>query len=234
LLDAKTGGVYFGIKMNNYKSEQQPKSLSKFAMSLAQINKELVPWQAMEGQLYRLGTTSTPNSIKVPGKTDMVTAQIEYTMKQEKGNNPMYMNATTPLDIQQKQYLTERARTVYYDLEHKLYNQFFINYDEKPKNKAELVDRITKGLFMIRSDAGDLIAASDWDDDEDEVSYGFLGNIVWRDPAKKADFAGKDEAAKALSKQYTLTKDIIMVSDAATGLKAIQDLEAWVPSNLPS
>lgn len=159
---------------------------------------------------------------------------LGYKTNKEEGNNPMYMSKDTPIDLQQKTYLNDRARNVFYSLIEKLNKQFFISDEDAPKTLADLKDRIANGKFIIGSDDGEMIGANDWDDEENKPSWNIYSAIRWRDPAKKADFKGKEAAVNELSKKHTATKDQIMIGTPADGLKALQDLEAWVPSNLPS
>lgn len=181
-------------------------------------------------QIELLGLAINPHAVGC-APTNMLANQ-----KQE-GNNPMYntINSTTPIEAQQKNYLLDRARNVYYGLEQKLFDQFHINDDVKPKTLKELQDRIAKGQFVIRDRDGDYVSAEDWDDEEDDFAYGNLsGSIRWRDPAKKADYKGREVALKDLEKAKTALNDVIMIGEADEALKALQAFENWVPSNLPS
>lgn len=145
----------------------------------------------------------------------------------------MYINDKLSIETQQKSYLFDRLANVKDGLIDMLQKQFYLIDDNAPKTKADFIDRVTKGLFMVNDANDGLITAEDWDDEENKVFYNnFPNSIHWR--SKKPDREGYEEASKELIKAVTATKDQIMVGDAATGLKAVQDLEAWVPSNLPS
>jgi hypothetical protein len=154
--------------------------------------------------------------------------------KKQEVENTMYIDKTLPIENQQKTYLNERVRTVFYDLQHKLCDQFFINDDQAPLTLKDFKDRVANGKFTVTNFDGEKIDSNDWDDEEDKVCWNIIHAIRWRDPAKKADIVGKEAADKELSKKFTETKDQIMIGTPADGLKALQELEAWVPSNLPS
>lgn len=173
-----------------------------------------------------------PKKQQYPAK--MSTEVVNNFWKEFKKKEVENTMTNETMEQTQQKYLLDRARNVYYGLEAKLYDQFNIHDDDAPTTKEDFLARVTAGEFVIISSDGSKIAANDWDDDEDETDFGLMNSIRWRDPAKKADPKGKDIAWKALQDKLTATKDIIMVSDAATGLKAVQDLETWVPSNLPS
>lgn len=168
-----------------------------------------------------------------PVKIKCPPVKLKFNKKQEV-ENTMYIDKTLPIENQQKTYLSERVRTVFYDLQIKLNAQFFIDDDKAPTTLKDFKDRIANNKFTLTNYDGERINASDWDDDEDTAAWGIAGAIHWRDPAKKADLAGKEAALIELSKKLTETKDAIMIGTPADGLKALQDLEAWVPSNLPS
>lgn len=158
----------------------------------------------------------------------------QWYANQKEGNNPMYNN-NLPLEIQQKNYLSDRARITYYDLCHKLQHQFHITDETPPTTLKDFKDRVAAGKFIIHSHKNEAIYPDDWDDDEDQMRWGCItDNIRWRDPAKKADQKGLDVAKKELEKKFTQTKDTIMVCEATEGLKVLQEFENWVPSNLPS
>lgn len=183
-------------------------------------------------QGIQFGTIPQPKKQQYPAK--MSTEVVNNFWKEFKKKEVENTMTNETMEQTQQKYLLDRARNVYYGLEEKLYDQFNIHDDDAPTTKEDFLARVTAGEFVIISSDGSKIAANDWDDDEDETDFGLMNSIRWRDPAKKADPKGKDIAWKALQDKLTATKDIIMVSDAATGLKAVQDLETWVPSNLPS
>lgn len=140
----------------------------------------------------------------------------------------------TAMSIEQNQtdYLTARASNVRVSLHAKLGNQFNLFVDNRPKTYKELIDAIKGGKYKLDEKRTKLIDASLDDDDE----FGFcpyepFEGIVWDGP--QPDHKGHEDAAHELAKAHTKTLDAIKVLPAAEGLKALQEFENWVPSNLP-
>ena len=53
--------------------------------------------------------------------------------------------------------------------------------------------------------------------------------VRWRDPAKKADKEGYQKARKLFEAEVKSARDTIAIKSVDDGLKALQDLEAWMP-----
>lgn len=154
---------------------------------------------------YSLGpcATTTCCAVPTPGPT--------VACNQEK-DTTMYLN-NSPIDIQQKQYLTERLTKEAREKQDALRHDFNLVDDEAPKSPAELIERITKGRFVVDEDT------LNRDIHISELPYFF----IWRDPAAKKDQAGYDAAYKAMQAAKTAATDTIIVKDAEAGLAAVTE-----------
>jgi hypothetical protein len=171
--------------------------------------------------IYSLATTEVCQS---PG----------WNCKQEEGNNPMnYATATVQASTtetqDQRKYLEKRLQSVFYEKDAPLYADFGLRDDDPPSTPEELEDRIKAGRFIIRgkkTDAGKF-------DDDDDVYYGYGGwasLIRWRDPAKKADLDGYENAKTALGNARQEAMDIVKIKDVEAGLEAVKALKDWKPT----
>lgn len=128
------------------------------------------------------------------------------------------------LEVQQKQYLSERASSVFYTKTNELYPKFGLHDEPTPKSPLEVIERIKAGDFVLRGKwAKDYVAD---EDDEDCYYYNAFDAFRWRKPGTKRDQVGFDKAVEALKSFYTKTKDSIMIGDAKEGLKALEAFES--------
>jgi hypothetical protein len=121
----------------------------------------------------------------------------------------------TDTDATQKNYLQSRINTLYWSKYSDLQRAFGLANDERPTTAKDLIDRITAGKYVLRDD-------SDYQEDFD-YDFGGLFGIIWRDPSVKKDRDGFNKANDALEAAKQDAIDLIVISDAATGLKAVQD-----------
>ncbi len=131
------------------------------------------------------------------------------------GANPMcYNNTTTAYSADQARvkYLKERVSEIVSDKRSDVHD-FFLGQD-LPKTVKELKERMAAGKYLIDSD--DNIKIYEYD------SPGHF--ITFRD--KPIDRDGYDAAVEEIEKARISATDQIMVGDAATALKAVQDFEA--------
>jgi hypothetical protein len=145
----------------------------------------------------------------------------------------------TAMSIEQSQidYLIVRARNVKSNLDYKLWDQFNMYADNTPKTYKELIDAIKGGKYKLnekRTKQIDARIAADADEEFDDDRFYFNGpfdGIIFDGP--RPDRKGRDAASDELGKAFTKTMDAIKVLPATEGLKALQEFENWVPSNLP-
>lgn len=130
---------------------------------------------------------------------------------QNKKEKNMYNNLSP-----EKEYLTHRTKKVRGEKSFELPKLYGVRDDDAPSTPEEFVKRIQTGMFILRDNK----------DCEFYDSYDFGSHVSWRDPAKKADKEGLEKAEKLLRADYEDTMDQIMVKDAETGLKALQDFES--------
>ena len=158
------------------------------------------------------------------------------------------INATAPktdLQIQREHLLSrlENLKPRWNDLpdtlREKLRKMFNLNAPTIPAKPQELIDAIKAGKFTLNQKKIDTVAAKQaeyeeragedadpnycWDD------YGTLDFITFTD-LPKADRNGYEAAVMAYLDASEKTRDTIIVSDPATGLKALYDLENWMPT----
>jgi hypothetical protein len=142
--------------------------------------------------------------------------------KQETKDNTMYANAYVVAnanaiqtqanpDAETKMYLRDRLMDEYRKKCNLLREKYGLNKDDSPKDRFQLVEWIKKGWYTLEEPAKD---------GEDEW-YGYTGGIIWGDPSIKRDVEGYTEAAKKLDAARQSTKDLIIVSAPADGLKAL-------------
>jgi hypothetical protein len=116
----------------------------------------------------------------------------------------------------EREYLRQRLRDIHENHVDSLRVQFYLDDDAPPKSVREIVARIKDGKFEMPAEKDD----NNWNGNP-------IWNIRWRDPSKPADHKGFDAAEKKLEEAFTAAKDQIMVMDAATGLKALQEFESF-------
>lgn len=162
----------------------------------------------------------------------------KYICPKQEGKTPMrnYNDAYASANITsprsdtavQRDYLLGRLNQAEYPKQHSFMKLFNLHVDNAPKTYKELVDAIKNDKFSLDAKIVKKVDNfSDEDNPEGYNPYGPFFGIVWDGP--KPDPEGYAVASKDLTKQFTAAKDTIMTSDATTGLKALQDFEAWLP-----
>ena len=139
--------------------------------------------------------------------------------KMHKTFNEVTINTpeVTPTDQMQREYLIDRLYHVRSEKHEALLQKFYINPMPAPNTPQELADRLTKGMYTIKSLAKDANYKYDWN--------GWYYDLQWRDPAHPADKEGYDVAEGLMDKVYQDTKDAIMIKAPADGLTALQAFE---------
>lgn len=94
------------------------------------------------------------------------------------------------------------------------YEAFGLTIDNRPTTPKDLVERITSGKFVIKTDM------------EIYKTHYPMDCIEWRDPAIKKDRPGFEAWEKLLNTAHLAAKDQIMIGTPADGLKALQAFEA--------
>lgn len=113
-----------------------------------------------------------------------------------------------------KNYLVNRlfnAKDIKYSA---AYEAFGLTTDTRPTTPKDLVERITSGKFVIKTDM------------EICKTHYPMDYIEWRDPAIKKDRPGFEAWEKLLNTAHLAAKDQIMIGTPADGLKALQAFEA--------
>lgn len=188
-----------------------------------------------------------PTTINVPFIAyDGTVGMVQY----QEGNNPMNTinttataNVTQKTDLQtQREYLLSRWGDIsrdydrhYGTLAAKMRTAFGIDvHGERPKTAEELFDGITSGKYKL--DAKKLalqeIAVAqghgfEADDDVWVSADDFTYAIDFGDPTPNR--LGYETARETFAAGLKAAKDTIMIGDPATGLSALQALEAWTP-----
>lgn len=148
----------------------------------------------------------------------------------EKEDTTMLLNSQTPIEISQRNYLSDRIYTVRCDAMELLSKKFNMIDDRPPQTFKDLKERLTKGLYVFVKngkpiDDEDLLE----DDDNEDDDYGsprdfweFSEVIAWRDPSKKRDKAGYSEKVQQLDKDSATLKDLIVIKSATEGYEAFE------------
>lgn len=110
---------------------------------------------------------------------------------------------------------------------------FNIGTDNAPKSLDELMTRLAAKDFTIDATKAALQAKYDgsWDENDDEYypsMKDYFYALTWNGP--KEDRIGYEAAMDAFKAEIKKAKDAIMIQDPATGLTALQTLEAWQPT----
>lgn len=179
--------------------------------------------------------------------TDVDCMGCDYPQLKQ-GNNPMriettnataYVTAPKSDDAISREYLINRLEKLDYYNETKSYELrklFKLDAPRQPESAKQLIEMITKKQYKLdekrlaRLDEYVSDAIENGDDDADINSWSngpFDGIIFTGFP--KPDRKGYDAAMDEYVKAKTATKDIIMVSSPADGLKALQALIDWTP-----
>jgi hypothetical protein len=156
----------------------------------------------------------------VSNSVNMTPAQfygLECCNEQE-GTTPMNTNT-------ERDYLNRRVSNVFSTLDRSLEKQFHLGENTYPKTYKELIDWIKNDKYELDKHQTKIIDACV---EENGQFYGaFYEGIIWTGCGFKVDRKGYDTAREVLCKEYQAVKDVINVSDAAAGLKALQEFEAW-------
>lgn len=160
--------------------------------------------------------------------------------KQE-GTTPMRYNdnyATANATVQSqptdtavtRDYLLGRLAKADYPKEAELRKFFNLYVDNTPKTYKDMIAIIQAGTYTIDPKIAKRIDDVEAEDDDKACGFGYgpMYGIIW--PGPVADYVGYKAASTEKEKQYRAAKDAVMVSDAATGLAAIQAFEAWMPT----
>lgn len=162
----------------------------------------------------------------------------EYIKKE--GKTPMRYNETNAYasvsapksDIAiQRDFLLSQLADAWYPKDRELENFFNLHVDNTPKTYKEMIDAIKNDKFKIDPKAKKIIEA-EADDEDEELPCGYWGpmyGIIWDGPV--ADREGYHKARDEARKQKTAAERIIMTSDGAAGLAALQAFEAWLPTS---
>lgn len=155
--------------------------------------------------------------IKCAPTWDVVIMDDLCCNKQE-GTTPMNTNS-------ERDYLNRRVGEINRIHDRDLAKQFHLGENTQPKTYKEMIDWIKNDKYEIDKKLAKRI---DSYVDDDGVYFGtFLDAIIWTGCGFKVDREGYDTAHEALCKARRETLDVINVSDAAAGLKALQEFEAW-------
>lgn len=127
----------------------------------------------------------------------------------------------------QRDYLLSRLAKADYPKHQELANLFNLYVDNTPKTYKELIDIIKNDKFTIDKKVEKALELNEETSDEERWYWGPTHGIIWA--GVQPDRDGYNTAEKEKGKQFTAARDIIMTGDAAAGLKALQDFEAWLP-----
>jgi hypothetical protein len=133
--------------------------------------------------------------------------------------NPKGDNNVENIINTERTYLTNRLNEIERDKKHDLQRQYGLEDDKAPKTAAEFVDRIKKGLFVVRKperfEEEGLYSATD----------AFSRSTRWRDPSVKEDKEGFKKAEEKLNKVFKEALDTIKILPSVDGLNALKDFE---------
>lgn len=188
-------------------------------------------------------TTSVfaPLPTAVPTSWTNCMACIPCVEIKEEGKTPMRYNdsyasanacVTTPQSdtAKEREFLQKELAIANYPKQNELRKVFNLHADNTPKTYKEMIDIIKTGKYTIDPKIAKKVDAFDTSDNGNDISdfhYGPMYGIVW--PGPVADWDGYHAAEGEKAKQYSTAERIIMTGDAAAGLKALQDFEAWLP-----
>lgn len=140
------------------------------------------------------------------------------TEEEEKKGSDMYdldFCEEDTMDMTKLNHLSTRMSNAFYTKKEALRKAYGLVDDDMPNTAKDLIARITAGKYVVPEDR------------MNELAYSPLTFFTWRDPSVKKDEEGFKVAAENLRKARTAAEDIIVVmSDEATRLKALQDFES--------
>lgn len=119
------------------------------------------------------------------------------------------MNQISP----EKTYLSRRLDNIEYNVERSLPKKFGLQDDDRPRTPNDLIARITSGKYVVAKGR------------ENTKVYDPMDFIRWRDPATVEDQVGHEAAVAKLHADAQAARDVIVVKDLDSGLKALQDFE---------
>lgn len=153
----------------------------------------------------------------------VVNPQIEYKLNCAKQEEENSMTANT-----ERTYLNNRLNDVRYDHMDRNAVDFRIHNSDQPRTYKELIDAIKNDKYTLDTKATAKVDEAMEDQNRAYSPWGPMFGIKFDIPTAP-DHDGWKKADTALTKAYTAAKDIINTADAAAGLKALQDFEAWTP-----
>jgi len=128
----------------------------------------------------------------------------------------------------ERTYLNNRLAEIKYAKMDTIQTQFRIHNDDKPKIYSQLIDAIENGKYEIDSKRAAKIDIYAEDKDFYKIGGPFDGLKFNLDTAP--DWKGYEAASESLTKAWIAARDTVNTMDAAAGLKALQDFEAWTPA----
>lgn len=127
----------------------------------------------------------------------------------------------------QREYFSDRLQSAFYPKQKELEKLFNLYVDNTPPNYKQLIDAIKNDKFKVDPKAVKQLELIN-EDDGAEYFWGPLHGIIFDGPQR--DPKGFSLAYEEMKKQKTVAQDTIVAGDAAAGLKALQDFEAWLPT----
>lgn len=149
---------------------------------------------------------------------ELTLTEARKKLKEEKKGSDMYdldFCEDETMDMTKLNHLSNRMSTAFSTKKQELAKKFGLMDDDPPMTAKDLIARITAGKYVVAEDKMTVSA------------YEPTRFFTWRDPSVKKDEEGFKAAEVALRKARTAAEDIIVVmSDEATRLKALQDFES--------
>lgn len=145
-------------------------------------------------------------------------AQFDVGCQKQEVENTMTANT-------EREYLTRRLRQIQTNKRSELALQFKLYENTSPKTFRELLDWVKNDKYEIDTKRAKFIDGCV----EDNQDYNFCGcfdGLIWTGRGK-VDREGYLVAEKALGKAYQDALDIVQTSEAAAGLTAMQEFDAW-------
>lgn len=128
----------------------------------------------------------------------------------------------------ERDYLRRELNNIKYRKDDDLEKTFRIHSTGNPKTYDELIAAIKDGKYEIDTKAAKIVDARKAADEF--IPWGPMYGIKFKlDDAPDHD--GHHKAYNAMKVAFTTAERIIMTADAAAGLKALNDFEAWTPAN---
>lgn len=166
--------------------------------------------------------TNSLGTLECAQQETMETTMSDYYSKSQpcasqkdvRVHNDVTVKSEKPYSAEEatREYLTERARNVYFD-DSALQTAFNID-KQSPKTIGEAKEWLKNGWFTFNTDRKDDTGFCHFMMDDD---------LTWKNPA--VDQEGYTAASKRKDAAFTAVKDIIMVYPAEEALKAVQDFE---------